>query len=146
MVQVTMSTFKDGTGRDWKLELNIGLIEDIHDATGIMIDDLIKDTEKFADVTFNNPRRLVEVLYVMCEEQIKRVPLTPKEFGRLFDRTTIDAACNAFMESVVLFYPRASVGNVLRNNLPTVLAKMDQQLAEKAETSLKEALSNMPTN
>ena len=141
-----MSKFKDASGREWNVELNVGLIEDIHEQTGVMIDDLIKDAEKFADVAFNNPRRLVEVLYVICEDQIKNVPLTPKEFGRLFDRTTIDKACNAFMESVVLFYPRASVGEALRENLPTILAKMDQELAQKANASLKELLSNTLTD
>lgn len=132
--------------RDWKLKLTVGLVEDIKDTTKIDLDELIAEPRKISEFVFTSPRKLVELLWILCEDQAKQYNVTPREFGRMFDRDILDKATDAFLEAIILFYPRTSVGGVLQANLPTMLRDMDRKLTEQTIAKLKETLSTMPTD
>lgn len=141
-----MSKFKDKNNREWNIVLDVGMIEDIKDQTGIDLDEHIANPEKMAGLIFDGPRNIVAVLHVCLEDQIKSVPLTPREFAKSFDRATVDAASNAFLEAMLSFYPRSAVGGVMRENLPTMLEKMDQSMMKEAKKNIEKVLSNMHTD
>jgi hypothetical protein len=141
-----MAKFIDGEERDWNVTLNVGLIEDIQEKLGIDIDMLLKKPEALADTLFDTPKRFVQLMYLICEKEIEERKLSPRDFGILFDRETIDKAVNSFLEAVVTFYPRSAVGGVLKENLPTMLKEMDQKLVKEATMKVKEVLSNLRTN
>lgn len=141
--QKSYSTFLDNREEVWKLQLNVGLIEDIKDQAEVDLDEVVKDSNKLADIITKEPKKLVAILYVMCEDQITQRGMTPKDFGHRFDRLTLDNASNALIESIVLFYPRGSAGRILAEKMPQILAKMDQIMQKKAEQNIKVALSNM---
>jgi len=141
-----MSKFKDKTGHEWSIDLNVGLIEDIKEATGVDFDLLLNDSEKLATMLFTEPKKLVEVLYVCCADQIHELNITPKEFGYRFDRGAIDKGANALIESLITFYPRASAGRVLAEEMPGLIEKIDQKIAEKMKDHVSKAYSNIAMN
>lgn len=150
-----MATFTDKKGTDWKLELSVGLVEDIKEKTETDLGLLLRSPDKFAEFLQEMPHKFVEMLYIMCEDQIKQTVIrqkdgtdtvmTPRDFGRLFGRETLDLATNAMLEAIVSFYPRASAGKALKKKLPQILAKMDQAIEENTEKALDKELLNMPT-
>lgn len=120
--------FKDRRGTEWVVILNHGMIEDINEHTSTQIDQLLKKPEEFVRLLFLDPKRIVEMLYFICEEQIKERKLEPRDFGRLLDRDAIDNAVNAFLAALVIFYQRASAGKALAERLPAILSKMDRDI------------------
>lgn len=141
-----MSKFKDKTGAEWSINLDVGLIEDIKEATGIDFDALIQEPKKLSEMLFTSPRKVVEVLWSCCtREPGKGEDITPREFARRFDREILDLAINALLESIMLFYPRTSVGKVIRENLPQMIQEMDKKMSIEAELRVKKVLSNIAT-
>ena len=141
-----MAKFVDKSGVEWELSLNVGMIEDIKDKLNVDLDELISKPEQMAEVVFSTPRKVVELMYACCESEIERRGLTPKQFATLFDRDVIDRANDAFIEAIMTFYPRASVGGVVREKLPNLLKAMDQKLATTAEKKFQEVLSSIVTS
>lgn len=141
-----MAKFKDSENREWDITLNLGMIEDINDQTEVDFDNLISSPESLAKTLFENPRKLGQVLWVIVEEQAKRVPLTPRAFANSLTRDCLDKAIEALMEAILVFYQRSAVGKVLREKLPAVLTKMDQKLTRMTTENLDKALLNMDTD
>lgn len=141
-----MAKFKDSKGTEWEFNLDVGLIEDIQEKTSVNLDDIMKNPEELAKTIFLEPRKMVEVLYVCCEKQIEERKLTPRDFGRLFNRDTIDNASNAFIEALMLFYPRSSAGRVIGENMPHIIGKLDRDLEKKMRENLAKVLSDTSTN
>lgn len=141
-----MPKFKDKFDREWEIKLDVGLIEDIQDQTGVNLDDVMNDKTEISKLIFTTPRKLVEILYVMCEKQIKQVPLTPREFASGFDRDSLDAASDAFLQSIILFYPRTSAGKVLAEEFPRMIAKMDAEIEKKTRESVSKVFSDTVTD
>lgn len=134
--------FKCKHGHEWNLELTVGAVEDVQRATGFDLDAAIADTSKLVALITHTPRKLAEILWVLCEDQAKARDITPGDFGRSLTREAIDGAADALIAAIVLFYPRASAGKALAEALPAVLAKMDRETS----AAVRKALSNLPTN
>lgn len=145
----TYSTFKDSEGHDWKLKLSYGMVEQILEETGLDLDLVVKDAKKLATIITEEPKKLVQVLYVMCEDQLEFldevVENRPKKFGKRFDRETLDNAADALIESIVLFYPRGSAGQILAEKMPELIRGMDQVIMKRTTSLVQSALSNMVT-
>lgn len=143
---IPLNHFTDRKGNIWAIVLNHGMIEDIHEHTSTKIDALLKEPEKFASLLLLEPHRVVEILYIVCEEQIEERKLEPRDFGRLMDRESIDRATDAFLAALVLFYQRASAGKALVEKLPAILKKMDRDITEQIRHASPEELSRTTTD
>lgn len=141
-----MLTFKDRENREWEVKLDVGMIEDIKDETGVDLDDLMKEKSKMSEMIFAETRKLVEIMYVICKEQINKIPLTPREFAKGFDRQTLDSASDAFLNALILFYPRTSAGKVLAEEFPQMILKMDAEITRKTKESVKKVLFDTVTD
>jgi hypothetical protein len=135
--------FKDGNGREWFIKLNVGLIEEIKDKTGVDLDKMISEPKSISEMIFIQPTKLVGVLLICCWDQLGEI--TPRQFGTLFDRELLDKASDAFLEAVMLFYPRSSVAGVIRENLPRMLKQMDVKMAEDTKRNVEKVMSDMRT-
>lgn len=146
--EVTVSTlppepvFTDKHGNKWSIELTVGVVEDVNKVTGFDFDAAIAKPEKLAELVLQSPRKLAEILWVLCEEQANARDITPEQFGRSLTRNAIDSAADALIAAIVLFYPRASAGRALAENLPAILAKMDRETS----AAVRKALSNSHTS
>lgn len=134
--------FKDSKGREWKLELSVGAIEDMREQCGVDLDKCISNPEQLAELILKEPKKLAEMLWILCEDQAKAAGVEPRDFGRALNRAAIDGATDALIGAVVLFFPRASAGRAISEALPEILAKMDRQISVKT----REALSNLHTS
>lgn len=138
-----MIGFKDKIGREWSLELSVGLIESIKADALADIDLLLTKPEEFGRLLLLQPKKFAEILWVICKDQAAERSVTPEDFGKLLNRSTIDAATDGFIEAILDFYPRQSAGRVMRNNLPALLEKMDREIQASAEATMKGYLTNM---
>lgn len=140
-----MAKFEDKHSHTWNVNLDVGMLEDIQEATGVNLDELMIEPNKMSKFVFLTPRKFVEVMWVVCKEQAETHKLDARGFGRLFDRDTLDLATNAFIEAIFSFYPRSSVAAVLRGKMPQLIEEMDSSLVKEAEKRVTQALSDMRT-
>lgn len=141
-----MPQFTTPDGIKWKVNFTVGLLLDVEDSTGIDLNKLIEESTKFSEFLTQQPRKLVEMLYALCEGEIKERGINPRDFGRLFDRPTLDNATDAVIEAAVLFFPRLSAGQVISGRLPQILAKMDGDIRRQATERVDALLSSTPAN
>lgn len=137
-----MPKFTDSMGRDWIVKLNVGLVEQVQEDTDVNLDSLLETPEKFASILAQTPKKLVQILWVLCEDQAAEYGVDPKQFGFLFDRDLLDKASQAFLEAVLLFYPRSVAGRTVAGKLPQLLAKMDQAIEKDVNSRLDKVLSD----
>ena len=128
------ASFTDPDGREWKLRLTVGAVEEVKRETGVELGD--ENDSKWLELLFGRRSTLVEVLAVLCEKQMKESSVTPEDFGHLFDGATISAAGDALAAAVADFFPRARISKALRENLEKILAAGEDKAIEDLETRL----------
>ena len=72
-----MAIFKDNQNREWKVELDAPLVEEVSELHQIQLTNLENDPLLKMR---NDPLVAVAVLYVLCREQIEERGLSPKDF------------------------------------------------------------------
>lgn len=108
-----MQYFKDRNGRSWQIALNVYEMKRIRAALGI---DLVNVIELGKDGTVrvdmidriaNDPCLLVDILWVLCDDQAKEEGITDVDFGCALAGDAIEAATKAFLDELVDFFPGA---------------------------------------
>lgn len=136
MEETNQTTFRDAMGRKWECALTVASLDDVKKHAGFELDALIKNPEAFADMIVGDPRKLVAVLFGVCQAQCAERKVDASDFGRGFNRSTLEQAVEALLFAVVDFFPRRSVGRVLTEHLPQLLANLDKQMSEATRTQL----------
>jgi hypothetical protein len=112
-----MKSFKDTSGRDWKISLTVAEVEDLFDI-GI---DLGKESD--VEKIFDNPKTFLAVLWVFIGEQVKALNLTDRDVKRAFGADAWNDAANALMEEIISFTPR-------RREMESLLAAVQRRRAK----------------
>lgn len=96
-----MATFKDNEKRDWLVAVTVEDIKQVRARLdGLDLADVYSDTlNRLAD----DPVLLVDVLWVLCEEQAKTAGVTDRQFGRAMAGDSIVNATTALVEAVTDF-------------------------------------------
>jgi hypothetical protein len=131
-----MANFTAGD-RDWKVRLTVGLLGQIKRDTGIDLGAVMTQADRFQDLLFAEPGKLVEILWLVCEAQAAADQITPEAFAGFFGGDELDAAIQALIDGAIDFFPRARGREAVKRALPRALAKMaveagrilDQKLA-----------------
>src|SRR5574344_1723919 len=89
-----MQIFKDRDGREWQVVLNVFQMKRVRAALGI-------------DRVANDPCLLVDILWVLVQEQAKPLNVTDEQFGTALAGDAIEAATKAFLDELVDFFPGA---------------------------------------
>lgn len=134
--------FTDGTGDKWRINLTVGLIEDIKDEAGVDLDGLMKKPTMLSELVMTEPKQFVMMMYVICKDKCIEKNISARDFGKRFGRETLDASADAFIKALLLFYPRQSGGKVVAENLPALLAKMDKEVEETTRKKIQQVLSS----
>ena len=103
-----MPSFKDRENHEWEVRLDAPTIEDVEEKHQIVLDNLEKDP---LGKLWNNPRVLVAVIYLICQEQIEKMGLTPEQFGRRMPSPP-DAMIDAIREAIIDFFPTGRASHV----------------------------------
>ena len=164
-----MRTFQDNAGRSWTVTLNVYAVKKVRDLLQVDLLDLGGDPSigrgglEAGDKPGNpstghgaggllyrliaDPVLLVDVLYVVCQEQADGASVTDEQFGRAMAGDAIDGATKAFLEELADFTPsprdRARARKVIEatwnliDRAQDVLdAKADGELAKAADAAL----------
>ena len=108
-----MQIFKDRNGQEWQIVLNVFQMKRIRAALGV---DLVNVIELGPDGTVkvdmidriaNDPCLLVDLLWVLVQEQAKVLNITDEQFGTALAGDAIEAATKAFLDELVDFFPGA---------------------------------------
>ena len=106
-----MKIFKDNTGREWQLVLNVYAMKQIRAKLGIDLINVIQLDKTgnvkvdLIDQIANDPCLLVDILWVLCEEQAKVLNVTDVAFGSALAGDAIEDATKAFLDELVDFFP-----------------------------------------
>ena len=100
-MELLPARFTDRRRREWRLELNYTLGKHILDVTGL---DFINAHDGKALLgVMQSDEKLVQVLWLFCEEQAVAANVDETEFGRGLDGLTLELAINALEECVLNF-------------------------------------------
>lgn len=112
-----MAKFKDKTGREWLVELDVLKVEEIEQDHGIKLTDLERDPLLSLR---NDPGILAAVILVICRDQREAEGLSREQFIRLMPQPP-DPMLDAITEGIVNFFPSGRASHVRE-----VLARMEQ--------------------
>ena len=128
-----MAKFTDHTGHEWKLLLTYGSAKRVKDATGVNLAVAGSGNAEWVNLLFDDPGKIVGVLWELCEEQARAANVTAEQFGERFDGATLSAAGDALMEAVADFFPRSRIAQTIREKLPQVVAKAEAEAIQHLE-------------
>ena len=100
-----MPQFQDAQGRQWSIELDGLLLDDVLRETDIDLADLAAGG--LAKIDEHAPS-LVRVLCVLCGEQIKNQKLTPRDFAKAIRGECLTSAVQAVEVAVEDFFPKST--------------------------------------
>lgn len=127
-----MAKFTDNQNREWTIELDGPLLEAVEDHSGVDLTDLRSDP--LGDLAFK-PRLLVDVIYILCEEQAKAASVNSREFGRHL-RGCLDPAVEALQKAIIDFFPAG------KRSLMQSLLEQNQIVTEKMTALAKTKIEN----
>ena len=110
---IPLLSVKDKNGRDWQIALNVHQMKRIRAALGIdLVNVITLDKEGVVKVDMidriaNDPCLLVDILWVLVEEQAKAINVTDEQFGAALAGESIENATKAFLDELVDFFPGA---------------------------------------
>ncbi|HYD00780.1 MAG TPA: hypothetical protein VEB22_06085 [Phycisphaerales bacterium] len=114
-----MHTFKDNTGRQWSVEINVAALKRVRGLTGTDLMQVMEGTGGLIEKLIRDPVLLCDVVYALCKPQADAASpaVSDEEFGRAMAGDAIEAATGAVLEELVSFCPsprdRANLGRVL---------------------------------
>ena len=103
-----MRTFRDTAGRSWNLALNVYAVKKVRDLLNVDLLDLGGEDKPEKGLLFrmvSDPILLVDLLYVVCQDQAEQSGVTDEQFGQAMAGDVIDLATKAFLEELADFTP-----------------------------------------
>lgn len=140
-----MAKFTDSKGDQWDVSLNVGVLEKLATDADFDLDTLAEKPEAASAVLFKSPRKMAQILWVLCEVQAESRGIDPSAFGFRLDRPTLDRGTEAFLEAFVRFYPRSSAGAAIAGRLPEILKKMDAEIEARVKEHIDGTFSATAT-
>lgn len=129
-----MHNFRDALGRDWSLVVNVGTAKKVRTLVKV---DLFALYQSEAQRVFADPCLLVDVLYVLCQEQCKQRGISDEQFGEGLLGDAIEHASSALLEEVADFFP-SSRREILRQTL-----RKSEQIAEQMTQRAQNAIEKL---
>jgi len=125
-----MKMFKDRLGREWTVELTVASMRRVKDLAQV---DLLKIGSGKVDSLTNDPYKIVEVIGVLVNPQIKERGLSMDVFLEGLSGESLDAASQALLDEVIDFFPSRR-GVILRKIMATAREIDEQTTKEALET------------
>lgn len=137
-----MKSFIDKNGETWDLELNIGTAMRLQSRLDINIENCIKlDSSQPHDISLlekitEDSTLLFNIIYVLCETQVRGRGLTQEEFAERFSGDTIAAATDALLDEIENF-SRPAKRKILKR-----LRQISQEISDEAGKKLDQILAD----
>lgn len=127
--------FTDLDGREWRLRITFGTVEEIKERHEIDLFSLFEDKGDVLMRLFSDPRGYVRVLWCcISQDQKDAHKADEKSFAAAFDGDVIDRSAGPFMEAVTGLFRDPTK----RSAMKSLLTKMLQMEAEAVERGAAE--------
>lgn len=138
-----MRSFVDSMGRTWAVGVNVATLKKVKGFLGLDLYQLLeKEPEKFGEI-LGDPITLVDVLFVLCQDQAATLGVSDEAFGRGMFGDVIEAASLVLVEEMIDFFHNPRVRAGLKKMIQTselVKAKMLDQMEANIENLTVEKL------
>lgn len=124
-----MARFTDKKGREWTLDLDVGLAEHVSKEAEVNL--ALSSGDWIRVVVEPTGRKLVEVLWLLVEEQAKATSITPEDFARGFGGDQLEKAGAALREAVVDFFPLRAVREAAREEMEKALRATEEEMRSR---------------
>lgn len=157
-----MKSFVDKNGKSWDIDLNIGAAIKIKSRCGIDLENIITVDKKNQPQDVSTLERLAEdsillfeVIFAVCENQVRAAGMNEESFAELFNGDAIEAATNALVEEIINFSRPAKrkvltrLWTIGKNFSEKAGRQMDAKLnspefEKEVEKALTQSLTNAP--
>lgn len=138
-----MKSFIDKNGEAWDLDLNIGAAMRLKSRLDIKLDDVVKfdKTNNPNDISLleriaEDSILLFNIIFVLCESQIRERNLTEEQFAERFTGDTIEQATEALLDEIVNFSRPAKRKVLMR------LRQISKEFSDQAGKKLDQILND----
>lgn len=98
-----MHVFKDNTGREWTVEVNMLTVKRVKNLLDVNIADL--NNQEVLNRMQNDMFFVVDLLYVVCKPQADKLNISDEEFAAGLLGDSLVSAIKAFLNSYIDFFP-----------------------------------------
>jgi len=99
-----VAKFTDKDGRDWLIRVDVTAIKAVRNQCEIDLGN-IGEAPEYLTRLADDPVLLCDLLFILCEEQVKQRELSDADFGRLLVGDVIAHATMALGEAIADFFP-----------------------------------------
>jgi hypothetical protein len=131
-----MHTFTDNAGRVWTIAISVAAIKRVRGLLNVDLYKLVDDGFKSLGELLGDPVRLVDVLYVLCQDEANARNVSDEDFGRALGGDALHQAMDAFVEELIDFFPEARARSSLRK-IVAESRKVRDKLMGQAEKALE---------
>lgn len=118
-----MRTFRDQTGRDWNLSINVGAVKRVRAELQIDLLTVVDPKADLLERLGSDPVLVVDLLYILCKPQADERGISDEQFGEMMGGgDTVLQANRAFLGELADFFPDP----VKRRGMTTLIEKMGQ--------------------
>ena len=109
-----MAKFRDAENREWTVSITVATLRRLKQELQTDLMKVLDDDCRLLAEFYDNPVRLVELLYVICELQIQQSDVSPEQFAEGFSGDVLMTATGALIEAIADFFPNPKQRRILR--------------------------------
>jgi hypothetical protein len=149
--------FTDAKKRQWFVKITVAGIRRVKEALNVNLFKLSEN--KFAGLAelLDDELQLVNVIYVLCRDQLAAQNITDEQFGESLDGEAFGRAADAFLQAYINFSPdpriRAALGSLKTKGLAAlnlILTDAEKEIEkatpESMATQLRERFTTSPAS
>lgn len=96
--------FTDVFGKDWRVHITVPLVSQVHRETGVMLTSIFSDNLQLLSELSTNLEKLVQVLWVVCEQQSESRGVSPEQFAESLGGDALGDAREALVRATIDFF------------------------------------------
>jgi hypothetical protein len=129
-----MAKLKDNKGREWEVLIDVPQLKRVRERVKFDLGKLFANDLAGLRQLATEPEVLVDVLFVLVQEEAEKRNVSPEDFGRSLAGDSLEAGFDALMEALADFYPSRQA-----KPLRALLAKnrdLSEALSQRALTAI----------
>jgi hypothetical protein len=130
-----MASFTDRKQLAWSIDLDVAAVRRVKSTLGVDLLAVAEAESTLLARLYTDPIFLVDLLYVLVQEQAQARGISDEDFGAGLGGESIDQAAEALLQAITDFFPRRQ-----REVLQALLAKVDEGM-ERVVVRIRERVA-----
>jgi hypothetical protein len=139
---LTVGVFADKAGREWRVEIDLGVALDLKDELGLDLGDPKAAGERLAALADAGPFAVFDILWVVLREQAQKAGVDRKALLKAVSPEALAKATDLLM-GAVLFFTRPRLRATLEARMPAILGAIDARLAAEAGAAVDAGIARL---